>query len=79
MHWMMPLETGKSKGFLHLHDSVTTLITYMHVEQRNNTDLIHKTGPVILAPSSIICEALRMSFHHIGFYFMHGKNRVVVC
>lgn len=37
------------------------------------------TGPIILALSSIIREVFNMSFHHVGIYFLHGKNRVVVC
>lgn len=68
MRWMMQLETGNSEGFLHLHDSVIMQITQMPVEQRNSTDLIHKTGPIILALSSIIFEVLNMSFHHVGIY-----------
>lgn len=69
-------ETG---AFFHLQDSVMMQITSTHVEQRNSPDLIHKTGPVIMALSSIICEVLNMSFPHVGNYFLHGQNRVVVC
>lgn len=76
---MMQLETGKAARFLYLHDSVIMQITSTHVEQSDSTDLIHKTGPAILAPSSIIREVANMSFRHAGIYFLHGKNRTVLC
>lgn len=74
MRWMTQLETGKAVGFLHLQDSVIMLITSMDVEQSHSTDLIHKTGPAFLAPSSIICEVLNMSYHHVRIYFLCGKR-----